>query len=68
MNSSKYGTKVSIICYIILYFDDRELFVANGLRTLTVIRYNAFAYASNIFASISDKERLDAIWGAEIRT
>ena len=35
--------KVSKICYIILKFDDRELFVANGLRTLTVILKNAFA-------------------------
>ena len=37
MNSIEFGTKVSKSCYIILNFDDRELFVANGLRTLTVI-------------------------------
>ena len=48
---------MSKICYIILNFDDKELFVANGLRTLTVIRLNAFAHANNTFASINDKER-----------
>ena len=68
MTSSEFLTKVSRICYIILNFDDRELFLANGLRTPTVICLNAFAHANNTFASINDKERLDAIWGAEIRT
>ena len=36
--------------------------------SLTIIRLNAFAHANNTFASMYDKERLDAILGAEIRT
>ena len=36
---------------LILEFDDQVLFVANGLRTLTVIRLNAFARANNTFCA-----------------
>ena len=63
MSSTEFRTKVSKICYTILEFYDIELFVANDLRTQTVIRLNTFARANNIFAFINDKERLDAIWG-----
>ena len=56
------------ICCIILKFDNRELFVVNGLQTLTVIHYKSFARTSNMFLSINVKELFDAIRGTEIRT
>ena len=62
------------MCYIILKFDDRELFVANGLRSLAnssdcnllecVCSRNQYLFT----VSICDKERLCAIQSPEIRT
>ena len=44
----EFWTKGSKICYIILNFDDKELFDANGFWTLNVIRLNEFAHALTI--------------------